>query len=136
MIKAIIFDFYGVLTKETAANQELLDYINRRLKSKYKLGILSNALDDLMYEIIGTQNVNDIFDDVVISYKAGVGKPDPEVYKISLKNLGVKPEEAIFIDDIERYCQAAEALGIHTICYGGFEQMKSELELLLSVSDN
>lgn len=136
MIKAVFFDFYGVLNKEMSPNEVLLVYIKSKLKPRYKLGIISNATDEFMYQIIPQEELQEIFDDILISYQAGAAKPDPRIYKAGLKNLGVEPEEAVFIDDIEAYCVAARALGMQAIRYESFEQMERELEPLLSVADN
>lgn len=135
MIKAVIFDFFGVVEKEGEPNKILLAYIRAKLKPRYKIGIISNAIGDWIGEILEDQDIK-LFDDIVISYKAGVNKPNPEIYRLALSNLGVKPEEAVFIDDIEAYCEAARAVGMKSIFYQGFEQMESELENLLAVSNN
>jgi len=132
--KAVFFDFFGVIEKAGAPNKVLLTYIRAKLKPKYKIGIISNAAADWVGEILETEDVK-LFDDIVISYKVGVTKPNPAIYRLALEHLGVKPEEAIFIDDIEVYCDAARAVGIRAIFYENFEQMESELEPLLTISD-
>jgi FMN phosphatase YigB (HAD superfamily) len=43
----------------------------------------------------------------------------------------------VFVDDILRYCQGAEQLGMNTVWYQDFERMKAGLEKILeSVPDN
>ncbi|MEX1059185.1 MAG: HAD-IA family hydrolase [Candidatus Saccharimonadales bacterium] len=135
MIKAVIFDFFGVVEREGEPNKVLLSYIRTELKPKYKIGIISNAVSDWIAEILEAEDVK-LFDDIVISYKVGINKPNPTIYQISLKNLGVMPEETVFIDDIEAYCEAARAVGMQAILYQDFEQMKKELEKLLAVPNN
>jgi HAD superfamily hydrolase (TIGR01509 family) len=135
MIKAIIFDFFGVVEKEGEPNEVLLTYIRAKLKPQYKIGIISNAAADWIGEILAKEDI-ELFDDIVISYKVGVTKPNPAIYELSLKNLGVQANEIAFIDDIEAYCIAARALGMQAIRYENFEQMERELEPLLTVSDH
>jgi len=135
VIKAVIFDFFGVLEREDAPNKLLLTYIRTKLKPRYKIGIISNAVADWIAEILEADDIK-LFDDIVISYKAGVNKPNPAIYRLALEHLGAKPEEAVFIDDIEAYCEAAQAVGMQAIFYEDFEQMGSELEKLLSVANN
>jgi putative hydrolase of the HAD superfamily len=53
-------------------------------------------------------------DAVVLSFEAGVAKPDPGIYRIALDALGARAEEAVFVDDQARYCDGAAALGIGT----------------------
>lgn len=123
-------------TEDYQPNLELLDYIRSRLKSNYKIGIISNAGADWVHRILGDTNYK-LFDDVVLSYKYSVIKPQPEIYQISAKNLGVRESECIFIDDISIYCDGAEAAGMESIWYQDFRKMKAELERLLSAgTDN
>ena len=117
-------------TEDYQPNTELLDYIRQKLKPKYKLGIISNAGADWVLQILGANNQK-LFDDIILSYKVGFIKPDGEIYAMSAKNLGVKSEECLFIDDILTYCQGAEAVGMNTIWYKDFAQTKSELEKIL-----
>jgi HAD superfamily hydrolase (TIGR01509 family) len=123
-------------TENYQPNTELLDYIRSKLKPKYKIGIISNAGEDWVLKILGEKNIQ-LFDDIVLSYKAGMIKPEPGIYELSVKNLGIEPEECVFVDDILRYCQGAEQLGMNTVWYQDFERMKAGLEKILeSVPDN
>ena len=123
-------------TENYGPNQELLDYIRDSLKAKYKIGIISNAGEDWVLQILGHENLA-LFDDIVLSYKVKVIKPDPEIYQLSAKNLGISTKECIFIDDIRRYCDGAERVGMNSVWYQNFEGYKAELEkILAAVSDN
>lgn len=51
-------------------------------------------------------------DAVVLSFEAGVAKPDPGIYRTALDALGAAPEEAVFVDDQLAYCEGALAVGI------------------------
>jgi len=133
MVRAIIFDFFGVLEKGLVPNREVLDYIKHELKPKYKIGIVSNVMADYLYLILSKDDLK-LFDDVVLSYKAGVAKPESEIYELALRNLGVKPEEAVFIDDQERFVEAAKAVGMKGIYFQDFNQMKRDLEKALQTN--
>jgi epoxide hydrolase-like predicted phosphatase len=112
-----------------------LSYIRAKLKPQFKIGIISNAGADHVDDLLGSHV--ELFDDIVLSYKAGVIKPDPKIYQMSAANLAVKESECVFIDDILTYCQGAEAAGMKAIWYRDFRQMKSELEKILSAdADN
>jgi len=131
MIKAIVFDFFGVLEQQYLPNRPLLDYIKNELKPKYKIGIISNAVADFIPDVLSNEDI-DLFDDIVVSHRVGVAKPEAQIYEISLDNLGVRAEEAVFIDDIGRFCEAAKSVGMQSVTYKDFEQMKSGLEKLLN----
>lgn len=51
-------------------------------------------------------------DAVVLSFEAGVAKPDPRIYRKALEALAAAPEEAVFVDDQPAYCEGAESAGI------------------------
>jgi HAD superfamily hydrolase (TIGR01509 family) len=123
-------------TEDYHPNEELLGYIRAELKPKYKIGIISNAGQDWVLRILGKDNL-ELFDDVTLSYKVGMIKPEPEIYKISARNLGVEPTEAVFVDDILSYCRGAESVGMKSIWYRDFGQTREDLEkILAAVSDN
>ncbi len=122
-------------TEDYQPNLELLDYIREKLKSHYRLGIISNAGADWVLQIIGQEN-QELFDDIVLSYMTGFIKPEPEIYEMSIKNLGARAKDCVFIDDVLTYCQGAEVVGMNTIWYKDFEQMKTELEKLLAAGPN
>jgi putative hydrolase of the HAD superfamily len=114
-----------------AKNDQLLDYI-KQLKPHYKIGILSNVASNWIRDSFLTDKEQALFDTMVFSYEIGAGKPDPEAYNTVLNNLNVGPEEAVLIDDLERYCDGAEAVGMHALQYENFEKMKTQLEKILA----
>lgn len=123
-------------TENYQPNSELLKYIHDNLRSKYKLGIISNSGADWVLKILGDENKK-LFDDVLLSYKVGLIKPNPQIYKMSAKNLGVKENECVFIDDIQIYCRGAEEVGMKSVWYRNYAQFQKELEQLLTAnSDN
>lgn len=133
MIKAVIFDFFGVLELSGDSNKPLFEHIRQIKKQGLKLGIISNANQDWVSEILSLEEKS-LFDDVIISFEAGCAKPESKIYEMSLKNLGVKAAEAVFVDDIAGFCDASEAVGMKAICYKDFEQMKNDLEPILNGS--
>ncbi|MBI5392693.1 HAD-IA family hydrolase [Candidatus Woesearchaeota archaeon] len=57
-------------------------------------------------------------------------KPQPEIYKIALQKINCKPEETVFIDDMQKYVDGANAVGIHGILFQDAEQLKDDLKKL------
>lgn len=125
----------AVIDSETAKNLPLLNYI-AALKKKYKIGLLSNVADNWITKEFLTPDEQKLFDTMVFSFEAGTTKPDPLIFQSILEKLDVKTDEAVMIDDIESYCQAAQNLGMNAIVYKDFGQMKTELENLLTDSNN
>ncbi len=114
----------------TPPNKALLGHIRNQLKPDYKIGMLSNAADDWLNDLF-TREEQELFDDVVLSYRYGLSKPDRRIYELAATNLGVEPHECIFVDDIERYCEAAREVGMQAIQFRTTEQVIHDIANLL-----
>lgn len=117
--------------RDVIPNQALLAYICKNLQPNYRLGILSNVAGNWLESFFRTEDLK-LFDVVTLSYEEGILKPDPRSYASIAARLGVKAEEAIFIDDGYRNVMGAQKTGMRAILYKDFEQMKAELENLLA----
>jgi putative hydrolase of the HAD superfamily len=56
-----------------------------------------------------------LFDVVIESSKAGVRKPDPRFYALACDALGIRPHEAVFLDDLGINLKPAREMGMTTI---------------------
>ncbi|NXN25622.1 ACD10 dehydrogenase, partial [Nycticryphes semicollaris] len=74
------------------------------------------------------------FDVVVESYREGMHKPDPRIYKLCLERLGVQPQESIFLDSSSQNLKAAAQFGIKTVKVGDPKAALKELETWLGFS--
>jgi epoxide hydrolase-like predicted phosphatase len=110
---------------------ELVDYI-RRLRGRYKTGLLSNAFSDLRQVTTTMLNISDAFDEMVISAEIHLMKPDPRIYQYALRRLGVAPPEAVFIDDMLQNVEGARSQGIYAIHFRQRAQAWVDLERLLN----
>lgn len=131
MIRAIIFDCFGVLDDDST-NDKLFEFI-AELKAEYKLGVLSNAGGDWLEQMFGKENAA-LFDSTALSYETKEVKPRPRAYEIIAERLGVDVTECVFIDDSEGYCSAARDCGMQAILYRGTDQCIAEIKQLLSAS--
>lgn len=52
-----------------------------------------------------------------VSCETGVRKPDPEAYLGPARALGVAPGACLFVDDREKNCAAARAVGMPAVCF-------------------
>jgi putative hydrolase of the HAD superfamily len=52
-------------------------------------------------------------DGLFLSYQMGVRKPDPEIYRRVLDELGAEGDDCLFLDDLPENVAAARAAGIH-----------------------
>lgn len=126
-----IDDYNTLVRRQESANNELLDYIRDELKPHYKLGVLSNATVGAVSRKLDPDDYS-LFDAIIESAATDYAKPDPEIFELAARKLGVTFDEMVFIDDIARFVAAAAQLGIHTIHYTGFDAMKQQLGQLLA----
>ena len=131
MIKAIIFDCFGVVldVRSNYKIEPVVEYISS-LKGQFKLAMLSNvpsreSLDRRFVE----GELDQLFDVVVASGDTGYEKPQPEIYQLTAAQLGVQPDECLFIDDIDRFCEAADIVGMQTHRFIDPEFSLNELKL-------
>ena len=108
--------FENALKKIPEASRRALEELRSRGK---RLGLVSNA--DAM-EIAAWEDspVAGLFDCVVFSCYAGYAKPEPEIYRICLGELGVEPVDSVFVGDGgSDELRGARELGITTVMMTG-----------------
>lgn len=91
---------------------ETIDLARRLKDSGYKVAILSNMPLDIGGYIKADKGWLEHFSPVIFSSEIKMSKPDDDIYLHCLEKLGVKAEEALFIDDTYENIAAAERLGI------------------------
>lgn len=108
----------------------LIDFIRVQKKVR-KTALLSNAWSDLRERLIHEYPCLDAFDYPIFSYEVGLAKPDPAIYRLTLHRLGVKPTQAVFVDDNEANILSAAALGIHAIQFKSTAQTLDQIDIVL-----
>lgn len=93
------------------ASRKVYDLAQRLRDHGVRTGILSNifAMDA---EVLRAEGQYDGFDPVILSCDEGYAKPDLELYDITIKKLGVKPEEILFVDDQQKCIGPALKMGL------------------------
>jgi epoxide hydrolase-like predicted phosphatase len=102
----------------------------RSLRSKYKTALISNAWSDLR-EYIVREKFDDAFDHMIISAEVGAVKPEEKIYKLALEQSGVKPKEAVLVDDFAVNIEGCEKVGIKGILFRDPESAIRKLKALL-----
>jgi epoxide hydrolase-like predicted phosphatase len=102
-------------------SKKTLDVI-RELGKKFKLYLLSNSCEwsEESYKFHG---VNSLFEKEFFSHKVGLAKPDIKIYELAIKDIGLKPEEIIFIDDKLDNVTAANNAGLNGILFENIEDL-------------
>lgn len=91
-----------------------------------KLAVLSNELD-LFYGADFRQRLPllDLFDVIVDATYTGVLKPDPRAYQDCLSRLGVRAQQAVFVDDQARNIEGALRCGLQVVHFDVHEPAAS-----------
>ncbi len=108
----------------------------RKLKEEgYKLILLSNACDFLVPYLIKRYGIEDLFDELYISYEIHHYKPNKDAFTYALEKSGFSPSEAYFIDDNKENVEVASSLGINGILYKDNEETIKEIYDLVHKND-
>jgi HAD superfamily hydrolase (TIGR01509 family) len=106
-----------------------------KLGQRYRLALLSNTDPLHVAHMESSYDFLKFFPVRIYSCSLGVSKPNPLIYKEALRACKVSSEEAIYIDDVAAYAEAAQRLGMSGIVFRSPEQLQAEL-LQLGVAVN
>ena len=70
------------------------------------------------------------FEDIVVSGKEGLAKPDPSIFRLLLSRFGIEASRSVFIDDTLKNVQAAGLLGFHAIHFCNALQLRRDFASL------
>jgi 2-haloacid dehalogenase len=68
------------------------------------------------------------FRDIVVSGEVKLLKPDPAIYYLALNRFGLRPQDALLVDDRLINVEAAKAVGMHGHLFTTAEDLRSRLE--------
>ena len=92
-MKNELLSLYKVLSTFPEVNEVL-----KKLKEKkYKIAILSNGTPSLINELVKSNNLDNMFDDVFSIEQVKVYKPDNKVYDIPIQKYKIQNDEVVFL---------------------------------------
>ncbi|MGE5462497.1 MAG: HAD-IA family hydrolase, partial [Syntrophothermus sp.] len=110
-------------------DRDLLNFL-RSLRGTHKTGLISNNWSDLRDYLVREKMI-DAFDHIIISAEVGVAKPDARIFQIALDEAGVRPEEAVFVDDFYVNIEGCEKVGMKGIHFKDTQLVLQQLKQLL-----
>lgn len=93
------------------------DEFLEKLARRYRLAVLSNTDPLHVAHMETTYGFLRLFPARIYSCRVGASKPDPIIYKEALEACKVRAQEAVYVDDIPSYAQAAGRLGMRGIVF-------------------
>ena len=92
-MKNELLDLYKVLSPYPEVNEVLKNLKNK----KFKIAILSNGNPTLLNDLVTSNNLNNLFDDLFSVEEVKIYKPDPRVYELPLKKYSIKANQVTFL---------------------------------------
>ena len=92
-MKNDLLSLYKVLSPYPEVKGVLKDLKNKKLK----LAILSNGTPDLLNELVESNKLDNLFDDLFSIEDVKIYKPDPRVYELPIKKYKIKSDEVTFL---------------------------------------
>jgi putative hydrolase of the HAD superfamily len=124
----------ATIAEAGVARPVMLEAIRRLRHHGLRVGALTNNWrkagheDDVIPHALRTH-----FDVFVESRIVGLRKPDPRIYELACRELGVPPARTAFLDDIGGNLKPARALGMATIKVNDARQALEDLSRLVGL---
>ena len=108
---------------------EVLERVDALRAAGYRTALLTNTFAEFREQMdrdVGFHR----FDVVVESFAVRARKPEPAIYEITARMLGVAHDEIVYLDDFDQNLEPAVALGWQVVHVTGPEQTLAELDRL------
>jgi len=109
-------EFWGYIASkglpEKPGVHELLEWLK---KSDYKVGLASSTKRESILKCLGNAGITDYFEVIISGDMVEHSKPEPDIYFLACKELGVDPGEAYAIEDSFNGIRSAYAAGMKPI---------------------
>ncbi len=92
-LKNELLNLYKVLTPYP----EVKDVLKNLKSKKFKLSILSNGTPDLLNELVSSNDLENLIDDLFSIEEVKIYKPDTRVYDIPVKRYNLRPSQIAFL---------------------------------------
>jgi len=106
----------------------------QKLSKGHRMAVLSNTDPLHVAHMEKAFAFFEFFPVRIYSCRVGASKPSPLIYKQALQGCKVPAQEAVYIDDVPAYAEAAERLGMKSIVFKSPEQLQAELQELGAVA--
>ena len=94
------------------------------LKEKgYPLFLLSNTNELHFSYIMEQYPIVHSFDEWLLSFEVGAKKPHKRIYDAIFEKMDIQPGEVFYVDDISRYVETAQQLGINGMVFKSADQL-------------
>jgi putative hydrolase of the HAD superfamily len=111
----------------TTQNDAMLAWQLKLKQAGILTAVLSNIGDTVLANMLREHQWLNRFDVHAWSYQLRMAKPEAAIYQHTLKQLGTRPEETLFIDDKQVNIDAATALGMKGVLFTNVDKLRADL---------
>lgn len=123
----VLFRYFAVADAwcVVSGGRELLSELRRR---DVRTAIVSN-FDHRLHGLLEGLQLQPLLDAVVLPSDAGAAKPDPRIFQLALRRVGVSSGEALFVgDDPDEDLAGARAVGLTAVDVGSLDRFEDLLQ--------
>jgi beta-phosphoglucomutase len=110
--------------------------VHQLKRDGYQLGVCSNSIRESVELMLRASGIWELFDCVLSNEDVTQPKPDPEIYLAACKRLGIKPAEAVIVEDAAHGIEAArrsggvlcQVTGFNEVDYGRLKRFLQSLD--------
>jgi epoxide hydrolase-like predicted phosphatase len=112
-----------------ALSEDMVGLLRRARTAGLRTALLSNSWGEHYPEHLWIG----AFDEVVISGRVGLRKPEPEIFRYTAQLIGLSPQECVFVDDLRPNIVGAAQTGMVGVHFTSYQQTVDELEILFGL---
>ncbi|GAB6901037.1 HAD family hydrolase [Kineosporia succinea] len=112
-----------------ALSEDMVGLLRRARGAGLRTALLSNSWGEHYPEHLWIG----AFDQVVISGRVGMRKPEPQIYRHTAELLELPPQQCVFVDDLRPNVVAAADVGMVGVHFSTYPDTVDELEILFGL---
>jgi epoxide hydrolase-like predicted phosphatase len=120
-------------------NEDMIELMRELRRRRFRMALLTNNVREWEPRWRAMlPDIDEIFEVVVDSAFVGMRKPESGIYELTVERLGdhLRPDECLFLDDIEANCSAARELGMRAVQFHDTAQARAEVEAATGLSES
>jgi HAD superfamily hydrolase (TIGR01509 family) len=100
------------------------EYMLSRLKRDgVRMAVCTNAISETAELMLARTGLRPYFEFVISNEEIKKPKPDPEIYRMALERLRLKPAEVVVVEDAQPGVEAAKGAGVRVLQVAGFPEV-------------
>jgi len=109
--------YQNLLFRELKPNPNIKEYLQKLLKKKKRLGLVSSASSWMVDQVLTQLKLVDIFEVIITKEDVTDHKPNPEAYLLALEKLGLSGSDVLVFEDSEAGLMAANKANCDIVAF-------------------